>query len=382
MKDIIIEKKKEKAVYKFNDLFTSRKEIYKNGSTELPKTNYFVNELASILHPKSIHVTVTKIEEENETTKSFYLKSVDGSLPPFEAGSYVTLHTSIDGRVYKRPYSISSSPEETEEYRITIQKCENGLVSNYMYNNCTEDSKFTIEGPFGTFHYSSIRDTKEVIFLAGGSGITPIFSIIKEVLSKKKVDTATLLYGVRTEKDIIFKEELDELTQKYENLHVTYLLSEEKKEGYSHGVINEMELRKINPFGKSIFVCGPNAMYESLNEILKKLDIPNKYIRHEIYTNRNNSLYRVEHTLTVKSKDKTFTIPCHENETLLTSMERGQIDIPAHCTVGVCGFCRSKLIRGEVKAEISGLRKKDMELKYIHPCVTYPLSDVTIELPF
>ena len=79
--------------------------------------------------------------------------------------------------------------------------------------------------------------------------------------------------------------------------------------------------------------------------------------------------------------NSTVKIPCNSKETLLQSMEKGRVKTLVHCTVGVCGFCRSKLLSGEVKTEGSCVRKKDKEEKYIHPCVTYPLSDVEIEVP-
>ncbi len=381
MKDIIIEKKREKALVKFKDLFTSRKEIYANGSTDLPKTNYKINEVVSELHPKQMRVVVTKVVLENDRTKSFYLKRLDGKLPNFRAGSYITLQLEIDERIYKRPYSISSIPSD-DEYRITIQKDSQGLISNYMFDHALEGMEFTILGPFGNFYYSSIRDSKNLIFLAGGSGITPIISIIKDLLVKKKVESIALLYGAKCLNDILFKEELDELLLKFDNFKLDYFLSEENVEGYKYGFIDESVLKEMDLSFKSIFVCGPTAMYESLNEVFKKLDIPNKYIRHEIYALRDSSHFRVEHTLTIKTQGKTIEIPCYENETLLTSMEKAKINVPTHCTVGVCGFCRSKLIQGEVRTEISGLRKKDIELKFIHPCVTYPVTDLTIELPF
>ncbi len=381
MKDIIIEKNSKKVLDNFQDLFVARNEIIKHASKKINTSEDEINHLSQILHPNKIEVVVKKIVEENSLTKSFYFTTEDGSsFPPFIPGSYITLEIHIDNRIYKRPYSISSNPSHLNEYRITVKK--EGIVSKYLFNECKENDKFTLYGPFGHFHYNSLRDSNEVIFLAGGSGITPMKPMIEDLLIHKRVSKIDLIYGTKTVNDILWKKEFDELTKKYKNFHIIYLLSEEKRDDYSYGIIDESLLRKLEPMNKTIFISGPTEMYKSLNELLKKLNIPNKYIRHEIYTNIPENLGTKEYKLVIRRNNEKITIPCYENKTLVQSMEENHIDAPVHCTVGVCGFCKSKLIQGTVKTENSCLRKKDQELKYIHPCVTYPLSDIEIELPF
>jgi len=377
--NINIETNEKKAQDKFKTLFTMRETIKKNNNVSFTKTN----ELALAIHPKKLNVKVAKIELETNDTKSFFLRPLDSKkLPPFRPGNYITLTQNINGGIYKRAYSISSYDKNLKEYRITVKKVFRGIVSNYLFHHVKEGDILTITGPSGNFYYDSIRDSKDVFFISGGSGITPILPMIQKLLLNKEVNTIKLLYGAKTSNDLIFKREIDELAKTYQNFQVKYILSEEKREGYLSGYITEETILEEEPFEKSFFVCGPVKMYESLNEIFKKLDIPNKYIRHEIYTNPPVLLQHISHKLTLKTTSKTMDIICYEDETLLASMEKNNISIPVSCTVGVCGLCKSKLISGEVKTENSSMREKDVLLKYIHPCVTYPLSDVTIELPF
>ncbi len=381
MKDIIMEKNSKKVLSQFVDLSTGRGDIIKHSSKNVPKCEYPLNEFAKSLHPSKMDVVVSKIIQENENTKSFVFKREDQLLfPIFEAGSYITLEVHTDNRVYKRPYSISSDVNHLDEYQITIKKVENGKVSNYMFDECKENDKFTIYGPFGNFHYNVIRDSSDVVFIAGGNGISCLRPMIIDLLQKKKVATLQLVYGVKTMNDFIWKEELDNLQKKYKNFKVLYLLSEEKRDGYISGVVDEEILLSLEPTRKTFFISGPPAMYETLNQVFIHLDIPNKYIRHEIYKSIPENLKKKKYQLTIYCKDQVFTIPCYENKTLVQSMEEEHIDPPVHCTVGVCGFCRSKLISGTVKTENSLLRKKDIDYKYIHPCVSYPQSDIEIEL--
>lgn len=367
---------------KFKNLGLKREKEISKSSKELSNNDFKLNDLVNIMHPSGIKVEVTKIVKETENVKSFYLKPVNLlTLPPFQSGSYVTLAVSISKRTYKRCYSLSSSPTSLNEYRITIKKDGNGVVSNYMLNECSIGDKFNILGPFGNFTYQSLRDQKDVIFIAGGSGITPFMSFLQDEKFLNKINSLTLFYGAKSEFDLIFKKEIDEIKNKNFKIKVNYVLSEQKRDGFLYGLIDEGKLLKENIDGKSIFVSGPVKMYFYLNDIFKKLDIPNKYIRHEIFQERPEELGDKTYNLTVKLFDKIITIPCKENETLITSMEKGRVKTLVHCTVGVCGFCRSKLIEGSVKTENTFVRVADKEKCYIHPCVTYPLSDVTIEIP-
>lgn len=383
MINIKMSSKTDNDIQKFKNLTKERESIIKFGFTDPVKAEYKANQLVNQLHPKSISVKVTKIVTETPDTKSFYFAPVEmESLPPFESGQYITLAVKINDSIYKRAYSISSSPNNTKEYRITIKKEYLGIISNYMFNECIEQDIFNIKGPFGNFKYNAIRDRQNILAIAGGSGITPIMSLAYSCIEKHRPASLTILYGAKTERDLIFKKELDELVAKNNQLKVVYVLSEEKRIDYEYGFIDKEKILKEDPLSKSIFLCGPTDMYASLNNILKDLDIPNKYIRHEIYTNIPDDLGVLEHQLHVKTKEKTITIPCYENKTLLYIMEKFGINAPAHCTVGVCGFCRSKLISGKVKTENSSNRASDLRNNYIHPCVTYPMSDITIELPY
>ena len=365
---------------KFKNLGEEREKIIAEGSSKDLETIYKSNTIANLLHPKGIKVKVSKIVKETDNTKSFYLEPMSlNAMPPFMAGGYITVLVKIDNRIYKRPYSISSSPDNLSYYRITIK--QEGVVSTYMLKEIAEGDILNILGPFGHFTYSKIRDQKDVLLIAGGSGITPFMSYLQSSYFLKNINSVTLLYGAKNEFELIFKKEIDAIASQNPKVKVAYILTEEKRSDYEYGFIDEEKLRRIGLENKSIFLSGPVPMYFYISETLKKLDIPNKYIRHEIFTETPENLENKQFTLTVKMLDKTITIPCQENETLITSMEKARAKTLVHCTVGICGFCRSKLLSGEVKTDNSHIRMADKEENYIHPCVTYPLSDVVIEVP-
>lgn len=371
--------KKKKSIAQFVDLFDARDEIIKHSSKNLPTYQYPANLLAQELHPDSFSVQLVKIVNETNDIKSFWFtRESKENFPPFLPGSYITLQVEIDGRIYKRAYSISSSSNSLKEYRITVKKA--GIVSRYLFSSAKEGNIFLMEGPFGDFHYQSLRDRKEVIFLVGGSFLAGCYPMILDCLENHKIQSLSLIYGTKTVNDILWKKELDDLQKKYKNFHVTYVLSEEKRDDYAFGFISEELILKESYQGKSFFISGPQKMYEHLNPILKSLDVPNELVHHEIFATKPEDLASVKHNLTVHYRDETYTIPCYENETLFTSMEKNRVLLKVCCTVGVCGFCKSKLLSGEVKTDMSGLRHGDITYHFIHPCVTYPLSDIVLEI--
>ena len=365
---------------KFKNLGKTREKIINTSYTDQIKYNYKLNELVNIIHPKKIKVMVSKIIVENLETKTFVLKPVKGVMPNFKAGQYIVLDVFKNNHTYKRSYSITSSPKNLDSYQITVKKVRNGIVSNYLLNEVRVGMEFTIHGPFGEFTHNKLRDQKDVLALVGGSGITPIMSLARAIDDQIEDFNLTIIYGENEAKELIFKKELDELASKNEKINVHYVLSDEISSVYETGLISKEMISKYEVGKYSYFVCGPIHFYHHLNEIFKELDIPNKFIRSDIYKENEVELHHIEHTLKVITNDEEIIIPCYEDESLLQAMEEGNIKAPRRCLVGVCGYCRSKLIDGKIKTDETSVREADKDYNYIHPCVSYPLSDVTIKL--
>ena len=192
-----------------------------------------------------------------------------------------------------------------------------------------------------------------------------------------------LFYGARDEAHIAYKAELDELAQK--GPKVVYVLSEEEKPGYEHGFISsELMGKYVDLKQVTFFLCGPVAMYAFLEKELAPLNLPVKAIRKDAtccldLPIENPRTFR----LTVRIRDQIHTIDAKENETLLTAMERAGIPAPNKCRAGGCGYCHSKWISGDyqVAEKRDGRREADRKFGFIHPCVTYPMSDMEIDVP-
>lgn len=331
---------------------------------------------------KILNVIISEIKEETSDVKSFILvpnkEKKTFSLPTFKAGEYISVKLKIDDAYHARAYSLSSSPSESF-YRITVKRVENGLVSNYMLDNLKVGDEIEISHPVGNFTYNKSRDEENVIAVAGGSGITPFISMAKAIESGLEDFKLTVFYSVKKEEDIIFKEEIKNLN-KCKKINIFITLTREEKEGYLSGhLTKEMISPYIEEFN-TIFMCGPKALYKTMNDILSEFNIPRRCVHFENffveYTPEKENTYKVKVVMNSGIK----MIECKSNETLLVAMERSGIKAPSLCRVGECGFCRSILVEGKIKS-IGGSNVKALEENnYFHPCISYPESDITLEL--
>lgn len=372
----------------FKTINKEREKIIHNSSSNPINTKFIANDLAKVLHPNIQHIKIADIIEEGKDAKTFVLvPDIDAGtkkLAYFRPGQYISIKAEIEGGIYQRPYTISCSPKNVFDhfYTITIKRRPRGVVSNYFLDEVQIDDKFTISAPAGEFYYERLRDAKNIIALAGGSGITPFVSMAEAIADGTIDCKLTILYGARTEKDFLFQEKLNEISKKNNRVQIEYILSEEISPNYETGFINKEMIEKYMENETSFFVCGPLSMYEAMNEVLKEFHLPNKYIRHDAFFGRVELRGNDFYNLTILTRGKTINITCSARETLLSAMERNGILAPSKCHVGECGFCRSKLKSGKVKIFDDKIRMADKEFEYIHPCATFAESDVEIELPY
>lgn len=366
-------------------------------AAKLPATDsYKPNELAKALHPGVQHLKVAKIIEHSPDFKTFWLEadaeSGTNALAWFSAGQYLSISLQIGSLKLTRPYSLSSSPRESQEghYSLTIRRAEDGLASNFILDNWSVGTKVKASEPLGVFTYEPLRDAKTIIGIAGGSGITPFRSLAKAVADGDEDASMILLYGSRTLDDAVFQDELKALEG--EKFKLVNVLSEEEKDGCEHGFVTAELIRKYAPGGDySIFLCGPQAMYDFVDKQIATLGLRKKFIRHEVMGEYFNPGKESDYPanvapafqLTVRMAGTEQTITAPSDTSLLRTMEANGIAAPSHCRSGECGWCHSRLVSGEVYTpkSVDGRREADLIYGYIHPCCAFPLSDLTIEVP-
>ena len=373
---------------KFKNLRKNRAEMIASAEAKPLPGTYRVNELAKRLHPAAQYLKIAEIVQETHDAKSFVLvpdeEAGTRELAPFKAGSYINVRTTLAGSVARRTYSLSSSPKEALEgkYRITVKLKEGGFLSAWLHNEAKVGDKLTATEPGGHVTHSGIRDCKHVVALAGGSGITPFMSMAKAIDEGTENFEMTLLYGARTEADLVFRSDFDAIAARCPKVKVVYVLSEEQKEGFEAGFITAELIKKYAGAEQfSIYAVGPGAMCDFLDRELPKLGLAQKFIRMERTEDVCDAGEVKDYTLTVHYRDELHTIPARSDETVLTAFERAGLAVNNKCRVGYCGFCRSRLVKGEYHANrYEQLRIADKQFHYFHPCCSYPMSDMEIEV--
>ena len=366
---------------------TERKQFIDSAPAVLPtRTDDFgVNKVAKSLHPKEQKLVISRIEEHGNIAKSYYFKS-DTELAYFKAGQYLTFKLEIGNSVVTRSYSIASSPASAlnGEYQITVKRIADGFVSDYILDNWNVGDEVIAYAPEGNMTYCPLRDAQNIVAIAGGSGITPFLSLARAIDQDDEDCTLTLLYGCRTSDEIIFKSELDSLSEKNDKINVVYVLSHSDEDGYEKGFVGADIIKKYAPDGNySIFVCGPGGLYKFLETELPKLQIERKYIRFEVFSSgKKVDEEPNEYNITVINRENETVIKASSNETVLCAFERAGIEVPARCHTGECGFCRSKLVSGKVYIPEGEDKRRiaDMQFDFIHPCCCYPESNLVIRI--
>ncbi len=368
------------------------KKYFENSNNTNIKTNYHVNQLANKLHPGKQNVTISKIINHGNGSKSFILKGDKCQLAFFRPGQYITLNVVINGVTISRPYSIASSPLSALNeniYEVIIQKTKNGFFSNYMLNDAKVGNKLWVSGPEGEFYHVGLRDNKNVVAIAGNIGITPFLSFARDIRDNNSTDiNLTILYSVQKKKDIVYYNELNQLS-KLPNINVIYFLTKDKKSNMNNKHIDLSSLKKYASKNTTFFICGSNRLYEGMKTLLTKLKIPSKNIRYEVNQNvcldqdkkyknvGKKNIYKIK----VHMFDEVYTIKGLSKDSILVSLQKAKLHTQSKCLSGRCAWCRIRLISGKlfVSEKNESRRMKDRIDNIYHSCVSYPVSDVEIE---
>jgi ferredoxin-NADP reductase len=357
-------------------------------------------EMVASLHPKRMQLRLVEIIQETPSTKTFRFERTDAPMPPFRPGQYVNLFLDVDGVLTSRPYSISSSPG-AGRLDLTVKEKPGGFVSPYLLSELQVGDQMETTGPKGKFYHEDLIDGNDLVFLAGGSGITPFMSMLKHMLKEGQGEDLNiyLIYGSRLPQDVIFSQQLRALADKYANFKYALVISEPPPSyrGLT-GLLDADQIRAqlADPQSgqiprlvqKKYYVCGPNVMYEFCLAALLELGVPPHRIKRELYGPPEDvtqepgwpkgmpakQVWRVE-VAGVRH------IQAPAGQPLMNSLERHGIVVPAVCRAGTCSACRVRLLSGRVfQPQSARLRESDRKNGYIHACVAYPLEDLTIRL--
>ncbi len=311
----------------------------------------------------------------------------------FKQGQNVTIRHFSGNEELRRSYSICSSPLENE-LKIAVKKVENGIFSTFANEELRKGDLLEVMSPTGTFFTEvNVANRKDYVFIAAGSGITPVISIIKTILLTEQNSCVTLVYGNKNLQSIIFREAIEALKDKYlKRFRVFHILSRERTDtDFNYGRIDVSKcdyLSKLINFNiiDDFFICGPEQMIFSIKDFLEGWGIESNHIHFELFNtpvrdNKKTFFPKKETTgtgseITVKIDSRSFEFKLDYNGQVILDAALAQgADLPFACKGGVCCTCKAKLIEGEVEMEANyGLEKSEVKEGYILTCQSHPRS--------
>jgi ring-1,2-phenylacetyl-CoA epoxidase subunit PaaE len=331
-------------------------------------------------------LTISAVRQEDNDAFTIQFSKVPSIFRDFSAGQHLTIKVNIDGESLYRTFSISSIPNSNDLTTITIKKIKGGKVTNYLAENVKVGDKLEVTAPSGQFYLSpEPAHLKHYVMIAGGSGITPIYSMIGTVLKFEPKSKITLLYANRNSSNIIFREKLEQWSSKFPaQLEVKHFFSEEENpQNAISGYITRISLEEIvNHHDKSkldFYLCGPEIMTNKLIEDLAYLGITKGKIHRELFLITTQSQQSASQKAQVSAKvfGKNYEFETQEGNTILQSGLDQNIPLPFSCKSGLCGMCKMKCTEGKVMMKNNQvLTETELNEGYILTCQSLPQTQI------
>ncbi len=314
----------------------------------------------------------------------------------FRQGQHLTLKADINGEDTRRSYSLCSSPIENE-WQVAVKTIPGGTFSTFVNDTLKSGDTLEIMEPSGMFGVEvNPNKTKNYLFFAAGSGITPVLSMVKTHLALEPNATCKLFYVNRTAKSIIFKEALEQLRNQYfGRLEIYYFLTKERRDiELFNGRFDDEKMQVLTknfidiPDTSEVFLCGPEEMVNYVSNYLVEAGLPKEIIHFELFvtglteedkqrTERlsQQNVEGVEVTIVDAGKEFQFTMTKDFDNILDAALAAGA-DLPFACKGGVCSTCKCQIIEGSVEMKINyALSDKEVSQNLVLSCQAVPTSD-------
>lgn len=331
------------------------------------------------------------VHQETHDVKSFTFASPEGKRFNFDPGQYFLFDFLAGDDAEARCYSISSSPHRGNVFTVTVKRVPGGKVSNWLHDNMTNGTTVKAQGPLGHF-VRPRRAGAKLLLLSGGSGITPVMSIVRGLADGCEPADVVFMHASRTPLDLIFRTELSCLASRMKGLRLHFLpesvIGEPAWPGLTGRITPEfMKLAVPDIADRVVMCCGPAPFMAAARSISADLGVPpGNYIEESfdaavidepgllVEEVAANKVFQVEFT---KQSRK---IDVSSQQTVLSAAKKSGARLPSSCSNGICGTCKSKLVSGSVEMNHNGgIRQREIDAGMFLPCCSKPLSDLVVD---
>ncbi len=335
-------------------------------------------------------LTCIDVHAETHDVKTFTFVSTEGKRFDFQAGQYFSFSMSVGGEDETRCYSISSSPLRQNAFSVTIKRVTGGKVSNWFHDTVVSGTTIRAAGPLGQF--TRPPRAEKLLLLSGGSGITPVMSMARELNDRSMPVDVVFLHAGRSPLDLVFRDELSAIANRLKGFRLYFLpetLDGERSWPGVSGRISRPLLELLIPdlAERTILCCGPAPFMQEAKQIARDLKVPVESYIEESFTaavieEATTPLAEVSNSqvFTVEFAKQKRVIEVSAEQSVLSVAKKAGVKLPSSCSNGLCGTCKSKLLSGSVDMNHNGgIRQREIDAGLFLPCCSKPLSDLVID---
>ncbi len=335
----------------------------------------------------------TMVVPEAPGVRTFAFRSPSGRSFEYRPGQFVTLELPVPGGPLHRTYSLSSSPSRPLSLTVTAKLGSGSLGTRWMFEHLKPGDRIRASGPAGTFALGD--PSKKYLFIAAGSGVTPMMSMVTYLYDHGREPDARLIACARRPSELIFRHKLMHMAARVPGLHLSFAVAQEEPyevwTGYL-GRLNQLMLGLMAPdyLEREVYCCGPEPFMQMVREALVALGYDMDRYRQESFAAPAATAEEVpEHDDVIPQEAEAAevvfarsgaAISCHQTDTILSLSRANGLRIPFGCTFGVCGTCKVRKIAGQVHmVHNGGISDEDVQAGFILACCAHPLGSVEID---
>jgi ferredoxin-NADP reductase len=350
-------------------------------SVDAPLLEAALARIDPVLSLRAVRARVVSVHDETHDTKTFWLRP-NARFAGFRPGSYVTLQLRIAGQQIARSYSMSCAPRADGLFSITVKRVPGGRVSNWLADHVRPGHVLELSPAAGQFVLPE-RIPERVLMLSAGSGITPVMSMLQQLMAARSSCQVTFLHFARSPRDIIFYAELEQLARSHPNLRVVHCVESAGDAAWSGkvGRFSPELLQELAPDFRQIdtFLCGPAGFMQLVMSTLESSEADLSKLRYERFSVELDASQFLSHSSVIRFVRSGSQSISSRARTILEEAESAGVSVESGCRAGNCGTCRCRKRSGVVVDVTTGLESGPGE-QFIYPCVSVARGMVEVDL--